>query len=115
MRQAGIIAAAGIVSLEKMVNRLDEDHHHAKQLADGLAIIPGISLDPGTPYTNLLFLNLVDDISIDAAQVGARLKELGVLVGIVEKRRFRLATHYWVNEESVQRAIDAFRDVLSNV
>ena len=58
MRQAGILAAAGIVALEKMVERLVEDHARAKKLADGLRLVPGLQLDPGTPATNMVFLSL---------------------------------------------------------
>ena len=55
MRQAGILAAAGIVALETMVERLADDHRRARMLAEGLKEIPGIVLDPGTPYTNMVF------------------------------------------------------------
>jgi threonine aldolase len=58
MRQAGILAAAGIIALEKMVDRLGEDHIRAKKLADGLRLIPGLVLDAGTPATNMVFLSL---------------------------------------------------------
>lgn len=57
MRQAGILAAAGIVALESMVDRLTEDHARASRLARSLEKIPGITLDPGTPYTNMLYLS----------------------------------------------------------
>ena len=69
MRQAGIVAAAGIVALENMVDRLDEDHTHAKQLASGLSSIPGITLDPDSPYTNMIFMSLTDEVPLDAQQV----------------------------------------------
>jgi threonine aldolase len=114
MRQAGVIAAAGIVALEKMVERLGEDHTHAKQLAEGLSFISGIVLDPGTPYTNMVFINLAEDFPIDAIQVRDRMHELGVLVSNTGKRRFRLVTHYGIDERSIQIAIEAFKEVLEN-
>jgi threonine aldolase len=113
MRQAGILAAAGIVALENMVDRLHEDHLNAKHLAKGLSTLPGIVLDPGTPYTNMVFIGLADDVPKDAVQVKSELKNLGVLVSVTGKRRFRLVTHYWINEENVQTAVKAFQEVLT--
>jgi len=112
MRQAGIVAAAGIVALENMVDRLDEDHTHAKQLASGLSSIPGITLDPDSPYTNMIFMSLTDEVPLDAQQVKFELKKVGVLVSTIGKRRFRLVTHYWIDANKVQTAIDAFKDLL---
>ena len=114
MRQAGIIAAAGIVALESMVDRLGEDHTHAKQLASGLSSIPGITLDPDTPHTNMIFINLSDEVPLDAQQVKLELKKVGVLVSAIGKRRFRLVTHYWIDANMVRAAIDAFKDILQN-
>jgi len=113
MRQAGILAAAGIVALETMVERLPEDHKRAQSLAQGLAQIPGLVLDPGTPYTNMVFLSLAEDAQIGtASQVARRLADQSILVGVVGERRFRLVTHYWINDEAVDRAISTFRAVL---
>jgi len=113
MRQAGVLAAAGIVALETMVERLPEDHKRARSLAQGLAQIPGLVLDPGTPHTNMVFLSLADDAQIGtASQVARRLADQGVLVGVVSERRFRLVTHYWIDDEAVGQAISAFRAVL---
>lgn len=113
MRQAGVLAAAGIVALETMVARLSEDHKRAHSLAQGLAQIPGLVLDPGTPYTNMVFLSLADDTQIGtASQVAQRLADHGVKVGVVGARRFRLVTHYWIDDDAVAQAISAFRSVL---
>jgi threonine aldolase len=111
MRQAGILAAAGIVALEKMTGRLVDDHARARRLAQGLAQIPGLQLDTAFPASNMIFLNLGAEIPIDAAEFSARLKNLGVRVGVTGERRFRLVTHYWISDESVEIAIDAFRCV----
>lgn len=113
MRQAGVLAAAGIVALETMVDRLSDDHKRARSLAQGLAQIPGLILDTGTPYTNMVFLSLEDDAQIGtASQVARRLADQGVKVGVVSERRFRLVTHYWIGDEAVEQAISAFRAVL---
>jgi threonine aldolase len=112
MRQAGIIAAAGIVALERMVDRLSEDHARAKLLANGLSSIPGITLDPDSPFTNMIFMNLSDEVLLDAHQVKSELKKVGVLVSAIGKRRFRLVTHYWIDENMVRKTINAFQDVL---
>ena len=112
MRQAGILAAAGIVALEMMVERLDQDHVRAKRLAQGLSTIQDLELDPGTPYTNMIFLSLMDNLPLSAGEVAQRLKEKEVLVGVVSGRRFRLVTHYWIDDAGVDHAIQAFREVI---
>jgi threonine aldolase len=112
MRQAGVLAAAGIISLETMVDRLGQDHLRAKRLAQGLSSISGLILDPGSPYTNMVFLTLDDDIKIPASQVERQLMEFGVKVSAINDRRFRLVTHFWVDDSGVKKAIQAFREVL---
>jgi threonine aldolase len=113
MRQAGILAAAGIVALETMVDRLVEDHERARLLAHGLQQNPSILLDPGTPYSNMVFCSLADQVPWDGELVAARLKEKGVLVGGVGSRRFRLVTHYWIDNPAVERAVEVFDAVLN--
>lgn len=113
MRQAGILAAAGIVALETMIDRLSEDHARARHLAKGLAAIPGISLDMGTPHTNMVYLSLDGQIPLDAPQVEARLENLGVRVLAVGAHSFRLVTHYWIDDAGVQQTLAAFRKVIN--
>lgn len=113
MRQAGILAAAGIVALEKMVDRLGEDHTRARHLAQGLSAIPGLRLDLGSPHTNMVFLGLEEDVGLNAAQVGERLTKSGIRVGVTGERSFRLVAHYWIDDESVERAVSAFKEVMS--
>lgn len=112
MRQAGVLAAAGIVALETMVERLQEDHVRASRLAHGLAKIAGLHPEHLDPPTNMVFVNLDEGVEFSAAQVAQRLLEYRVKVGAVGKRRFRLVTHYWIDDEGVDRALDAFRRVL---
>lgn len=112
MRQAGILAAAGIVALEEVAPRLKEDHLRAAKLAQGLAALPGLSVDAAQPPSNMVYLSLADTIPVDAAEIVARLQEQHVLVGKTGKRRFRLVTHYWIDDQAVHDAVGAFARVL---
>jgi threonine aldolase len=116
MRQAGIIAAAGIVALDKMTGRLGDDHNRAKMLAAGLSTIPGLEIDPGSPYTNMVFLNLgAETGGITAQQVADELSRLGIMVGPVGLKRFRLVTHYWIDDAAIEQAVAAFNSVLTGL
>jgi threonine aldolase len=114
MRQAGVLAAAGIVALEKMVSRLGEDHARARRLAEGLSAKRGLVLDAGTPATNMVFMSLAEDVPVSATEVAEKMKERGVLVGVAGARRFRLVTHCWVDDEGVEKAVAAFGEVLDH-
>jgi threonine aldolase len=114
MRQAGIIAAAGIVALEQMTDRLVEDHALARVLAKGLSTIPGIIFHLQPPVkTNMVFIALDEDIPLNAAEVVAKLKLKGILVGAVGPRHFRLVTHYWITNDDIELTIQTFREILS--
>ena len=113
MRQVGVLAAAGIISLEKMTQRLADDHARAKKLADGLRQNPGVVLDLVSPYTNMVYFNLADHVSDTAQQVAEKMKNHGVLLDADSSRRFRLVTHYWIDDEAVEKAIHAFNRVLN--
>jgi len=112
MRQAGILAAAGLVALEENIARLGEDHERARRLAGGLREIPGLILDPGTPATNMVFMSLPDDTYLTAPQVATRLLEQGIKIGVVGSRRFRLVTHYWIKDPDIDKTVEAFRQVM---
>ena len=112
MRQAGVLAAAGIVALETMVARIGEDHARAQRLAQGLSAIPGIVMDMGMPQTNMVFCALGDEMPWDASQVVTALAGYGVRVGAVSERGFRLVAHYWIQDADVDTAIQAFASVL---
>jgi threonine aldolase len=113
MRQAGILAAAGIIALEKMAGRIGEDHVRAKLLADGLARLPGIALDAGTPATNMIFFNLGDAVRKSNRQIEDEMKARGILVHATGARRFRLVTHYWIDEAGIDKTVAAFREALA--
>lgn len=111
MRQAGILAAAGIVALETMVDRLADDHKRAKYLAQGLSFLPWLVMDPGTPQTNMIFISLAGSVEVGAKQFAEELSKKGVRVGVVGERRFRLVTHYWIDDQAVDKALLAFQEV----
>jgi len=113
MRQAGILAAAGIVSLQIMVHRLAEDHMRAGCLAEGLADTPFLSVDNPTPQTNMVFLSLSEECPLSIDEIADSLNERGVYVGISGNRRFRLVTHYWITDKAVQKTIRAFKEVMA--
>jgi len=111
MRQAGILAAAGIVALEQIVGRLAEDHTRAKRLAEGLAHIPGMEVAPVT--TNILYFRLTEDVPQTTDEVVAALAERGVLLLGRVDGRFRAVTHYWITDEDIERTIRAMEEVLT--
>ncbi|HET6946735.1 MAG TPA: low-specificity L-threonine aldolase [bacterium] len=113
MRQAGVLAAAGLVALETMTDRLGEDHRRARRLADGLRSIPGVSLEQDPPPTNMVYLHLAPDIPLDGGGMEAALERQGILIHAVGPRRIRLVTHYWIDDEGVDRTIEAFRVALA--
>jgi threonine aldolase len=113
MRQAGVLAAAGIVAVEKMTHRLAEDHMRADQLAHGLAEIPGTRVDMGMPQTNMVFLSVDETIPFSAAEIAKQLAEMDVRVSVTGERSFRLVTHYWIDDADVLTVIAAFRKVLT--
>jgi threonine aldolase len=113
MRQAGILAAAGIVALQKMTSRLGEDHQRARDLAEGLSENSGIVLDAGTPATNMVFFNLAPIVKDPAPVVENKLKERGILVSASGPRRFRLVTHYWIDDAAINATVAGFAEVLN--
>jgi threonine aldolase len=112
MRQAGVLAAAGIVALEQIVPRLGEDHARARQLASRLAEIPGLELVFGLPHTNMVYVALAEQLPLEARAIADSLQEQGVLVGVVGQRRFRLVTHYWIDAAAVEHTVAAFARVV---
>ncbi len=110
MRQAGILAAAGLYALEHHVERLAEDHANAKLLAEALADLPGIHLDPRHVETNIVIMD-ISTSGLEPHEVQARLKEMGILLLPFGRGRLRAVTHLDVNRQGIQRAIEAFRRI----
>jgi threonine aldolase len=114
MRQAGFMAAAGIVALEEMTERLAEDHANACTLAEGLAEIPGIEIDISWVKTNMIFFSLRDDAKLSPAELSARLAEDDILITPpYTGSTFRFVTHYWITPERVIFVLERMRDLLS--
>lgn len=111
MRQAGIIAAAGVYALQHHVERLSDDHANASRLAEVLAALPGVSLDPATVETNIVIFELTG--TLDAAGFVERLLAQGVRMGAMGSRTVRAVTHLDVDRGKIERAIEAARSVLA--
>ncbi len=114
MRQAGVIAAAGLVALDEMLPRLAEDHASARRLGELLAEIPGIELDLDTVETNILCFALGDSARITASELSARLATEGVLVHALGANLVRMVTHYHITMNDVEDAADAVRRVMAD-
>jgi threonine aldolase len=114
MRQAGVIAAAGIIAVTKMTKRLAEDHERARILARGLSQIEGLRIDMGTPTTNMLFISLNEDAKLTSEELISKLEEKGILIGRVGQRQFRLVTHFWIGDGDVQNCIKTFESILAS-
>ncbi|MCC6616758.1 MAG: low-specificity L-threonine aldolase [Anaerolineae bacterium] len=118
MRQAGILAAAGLISLRKMTRRLHEDHATARQFAEGIAQMPYIRTDVSRVKTNIVYFNLTADAPIAVDELSARLKaDHGILMRPydVSERSVRVLTHYWIKPEHVERTLSAMRALLDPV
>ena len=114
MRQAGILAAAGIVALETMVDRLAEDHQRTRRLADGLREVPGITLEHDPPPSNMVYLALDPQLGITTADLIRGLREEGIKVIAREPLRMRLVVHYWIDDAAVEHTIEALSRAVSS-
>ncbi len=113
MRQVGVLAAAGLVALESMIERLDDDHANARRLADGLRDLPGLDLDDGAPHTNMVYFTLNQSAKVGARALIAHAWSRGILIeGGYDGGRFRLVTHCWVTPQDVDKVIAMVREVL---
>ncbi len=116
MRQAGILAAAGMIALNEMVDRLAEDHTNARQLAHGLAEVDGIGVDPDSVKTNMVFFSLRDDIPLSGEALVHRLKEQsGILTSTFSgPRHFRAVTHQGIGPAQVAALVAAIAGILQS-
>jgi threonine aldolase len=116
LRQVGILAAAGLIGIREMIDRLPEDHANACTLAEGLATIPGIIVDPTRVRSNMVFFELAVDAQLEPAVLIERLQtdyHIIIREASGRKRVFRAVTHYWITRERVDQVIEAVRTLLS--
>ena len=113
MRQAGILAAAGIIALEQMMERLKEDHKNARILGEGLANISGIKVDLETIQTNMVYFDLRES-GMDTYQFLPKLAKYNILGSPRPPTKIRLVTHYGISEEDIYTTIEAIKEVVRN-
>jgi len=113
MRQAGVIAAAGLYALRENLPLLKEDHRRARDLAQRLEGIPGISLMDPEPPTNMVYFELDSNLEFEPDQLKLELKEMGILIGFEGERLVRLVTHLWISDEDIRVVSSAFRELLA--
>jgi threonine aldolase len=113
MRQAGVLAAAGLVALEEGPQRLHIDHENAKVLAEGLANIPGIGIDPAHVQTNIVIYD-VHQSGLSSTEFLQKLAQRKVLAGAVDARKVRMVTHLDVNRQDVERAVQIIAQVVGH-
>jgi threonine aldolase len=111
-RQAGVLAATGLVAMDKMVDRLADDHRTARRLAEGLATLPAYAVDMESVQTNIVMFELKAP-QLEPAAFQAAMKARGVLFNSSGPRRFRLVTHYGIEMADAEAALTALRDVVA--
>lgn len=110
MRQAGIIAAAGIVALEKMTKRLKEDHDNAKFLAEGLNSIPGIKVDMETVQTNIVMSD-ISGLNMTGKEFALKLLEKGIKINGDNSYTVRFVTHKYVNKNDIEKTLEVIKSI----
>jgi threonine aldolase len=108
MRQAGVLAAAGVVALEQMIDRLADDHRVARLLAEGLTSVPGVRVDMARVQTNMVRL----DLEREARPFADLLQSRGVRASVIGARRLRLVTHRHIAPEHVSIVVETFKTTL---
>lgn len=111
MRQAGILAAAGLVALEKMTRRLGEDHQNAALLGKKLSEIPGVKVDLEGIHINMVFFDM-NGAGCDAGRLMRSLAEKGIRANAPDNGVMRLVTHYWIDREDVDYVVESFKEIL---
>ena len=112
LRQAGIIAAAGLFALENLIERLEDDHRRAGELAQGLVKLPGISIDLERVQTNILMVDFAPE-KISAPEVSRRLKERNVFANAVNEQRLRFVTHRDVDDAQIEYVLQTMKGILA--
>lgn len=113
LRQAGFLGAAGIVSLTQMVDRLQEDHDHAKLLASELAKLPGIHVDLNNVQINMVFFKF-DNPNLNTEDLVTYFLDHHIKINDVENGEMRFVTHYWVTKEDVYRVVKLLKDFFNS-
>ena len=111
MRQAGVLAAAGIVALTEMTDRLSEDHANARKLAEGLAALPGLSIDPAMIKTNIVYFETNREDLLEAELV-RRLDKQGLKIAAMGPRLLRAVTYYQISDDDIEFALQTFSKIL---
>lgn len=111
MRQVGVLAAAGLMALEESPKVLPEDHANAKRLAEGVAALRGVKLDPERVQTNIVIFDIADS-GLTTTQVTQELKARGVLANGINAREMRMVTHYDVSRADIEQTLRALREIL---
>jgi threonine aldolase len=112
MRQAGVLAAPGLIALEEMSTRLADDHANARFLADGLSRMPGVAIEPAKVQTNILIFD-VSGTGMSSFELSAALKSRGILANGVSPTHMRMVTHFDVDRAACKRALSVVEEVVS--
>ena len=111
MRQVGVLAACGIVALDTMIDRLDEDHENARKLAIGLAEINKIDINPDNIHTNLVRFKVPENTGFEVAE---KLKDLGILIN-GSYTDLRMVPHYGINSKDIDNTIQSMAKVMNSI
>ena len=114
MRQAGIIAAPGIIALEKMIDRLEEDHKNAKALAEGLAQINDVTIDLKNVQTNIVHFD-ISELLVTSDQFVSKLRENGVLALPRDKKRLRMVIHRGIDKEDIDKTLNIIESIVKEI
>jgi threonine aldolase len=108
MRQVGVLAAAGLVALETMVDRLEEDHHHARVLAETLDNVAGLEVLNPTPASNMVYLRFPGLAAEAVAGLVEAARQVGIKLVTRSDLSMRLVTHYWIDDDAIERTVEFF-------
>jgi len=113
MRQAGILAAAGLISIGPMIKRLNEDHDRAKKLADGIKNIEEVELNKGYPQSNMVFVKLREGLDKSVEEIITEMGNEGIRISDSGPGEFRFVTHYWIDDADIKKFIEVFSTVFT--
>ena len=114
MRQCGIIAAAGITALEEMVDRIADDHANAQRLAQGIARIQGLSIEPDRVQTNIVYFDMASR-QIKAEELVSQLDNKGIKILLLGPSRFRAVTHYGISAEDIDFTLTTLSEIMEEL